>query len=475
MTAIATQEDRYGLPLTTVSADAANAYRLGQERTLSHAPDPYVPLEQAIAADPEFALAHAALALGRLRELRLPEAKAEAETAVRFAASASRRERQHADAVLDAVSGRGAQAIERMREHLREFPRDAVLLNYATTSLLFAGRQDEMVEVTEPAALAYPADDWFFLGLHSFALEEVRRFGEARTAAELALDRYPLAAFATHGLAHVFYETGANEEGNAFMPGWLASYDVRGGMHLHLSWHYALFLLADAEYERVFELYDRHIRPSARPGDFQLFDPVSLLWRTDAYSGRSRPELWDELGPLAAERAAQPGMIFADLHHGMALAATGRQAELDRLLDSFRNRGARGNVTAGEVALPLLQGMCAFAAGDYEAAVQLIEPIDDRIYLVGGSKAQREVFHDTLLESLLRSGRFEAAEAKLRERLDRRSSPRDFYRLARVQAEATDHAAALPNIEQTVSAWAAADQSNPEVAAARGLYAAVGG
>jgi tetratricopeptide (TPR) repeat protein len=470
MQATTNRADRYGLPISTTSDRAAELYAQGQETVLSHGVEPAGYFEAAIAEDPDFALAHAGLAMVRLRDLHLPLARGGAETAVRLSASATRREQQHAAAVADATSGRGALAIERMREHLQEFPRDALLLNNTVTSLLFAGRQDEMVIVTEGAEPAYATDDWFFLGLHAFALQEVRRYEEARSAALTSLQIYPLAAFTTHALAHVFYETGEFDEGNGFMPGWLARYDRRGGMHLHLSWHLALFLLARGEYGRVFELYDSEIRPSVQPGSFQLYDPVSLLWRTDAYSGRSRPELWQELSSIAGERSAQPGMVFADLHHGMALAATRTPREkIDGLLQSFRARGERGNAIAGEVALPLMQGLVAFANGEYEEAVQLIEPIEGRIYLVGGSRAQREVFHDTLLEALLRTDRFEAAERRLRERLDRRPSPRDFYRLSRAQAGAGNTTAARMAANETVSRWPAADDTADEPAAARTL------
>ena len=469
MTATATREDQYGLPISTSSDRAAASYAAGQECVLAHGVNPAGFFEASIAEDPDFALAHSALALVHLRDLRLGEARASAEAAGRLASRASRRERQHAAAVVDATSGRGPMAIERMREQLQEFPNDALMLNSSVTSLLFAGRQDEMVQVTETAGRGYAADDWFYLGLHAFALQEVRRYEEARRAALLSLERYPLAAFTTHAIAHVFYETGEVGEGAAFMPGWLDTYDRRGGMHLHLSWHLALFLLARGQYSRVFDLYESHIRPAAQPGSFQLYDPISLLWRTDAYSGQSRPELWQELGVISNDRAA-PGMIFADLHHGMALATTAQQEPLDRLLESFRARGARGNSTAGDVALPLLQGLIAFANADYDATVALIDPIEDRIYLVGGSKAQREVFHDTLLEALLRTGRYEAAEQRLRERLDRRPSPRDFYRLSRLNATTGHIEEAREASQRVTELWSESDVDAPEPAAARQLH-----
>jgi len=472
MTATATQTDLYGLPLSTGSAAAAEGYREGQQALLAQAPAPDEPFRRAIAADPEFALPHAAVALIEQRELRLPEARGSATTAERLAARTTRREQQHVAAVVDAVSGRGSRAIARMREHLQEFPRDALLLHFVTTSLLFAGKQDQMVQVSEAAGSAYGDGDWFWLGIHAFALQEVRRFDEARRAALRSLALFPLGAFTSHALAHVHYELGEYAEGAGFMPGWLARYPREGGMHLHLSWHLALFYLARGAYGDVMRLYDEAIRPAARPGGFQLYDAASLLWRLQVYGGEAPAELWPELVEIAAPRAAAPGMIFADLHNGMALAAAGRDAELERLLGSLRERAARGN-PAAEVAQPLLQGMQAFARGEYALAADLIEPIEERIVLVGGSKAQREVFHDTLLEALLRTGRFDAAERRLRERLDRRPSPRDFYRIARLCAGRGARSAAQAALHNALAVWPA-DDFAPELRAARQLAGELG-
>src|SRR5436305_14764334 len=55
-------EDRYGLPLSTNSDAAASAYRDGMDRMLSAWPGAAEAFEQAIAADPDFALAHIARA-----------------------------------------------------------------------------------------------------------------------------------------------------------------------------------------------------------------------------------------------------------------------------------------------------------------------------------------------------------------------------------------------------------------------------
>src|ERR1700742_4542331 len=54
----AVHEDRYGLPLSTHSSEAAAAYRDGIDLMLSAWPGAADAIERAIAADPDFALAH---------------------------------------------------------------------------------------------------------------------------------------------------------------------------------------------------------------------------------------------------------------------------------------------------------------------------------------------------------------------------------------------------------------------------------
>ena len=76
----------------------------------------------------------------------------------------------------------------------------------------------------------------------------------------------------------------------------------------------------------------------------------------------------------------------------------------------------------------------AFARGDYESAVQHLEPVTDQVVRVGGSNAQREVFEDTLLQAYLRAERYAQAESLLRKRLARRPSTRDTLWLQQAQS-----------------------------------------
>src|SRR5262249_58392976 len=72
---------------------------------------------------------------------------------------------------------------------------------------------------------------------------------------------------------------------------------------------------------------------------------------------------------------------------------------------------------------PMMEGIHAFARGEYAGAVAALAPVEERIVEVGGSHAQREVFHDTLLEAALRAGEPERATALLERRLAKRPNP----------------------------------------------------
>jgi hypothetical protein len=89
----------------------------------------------------------------------------------------------------------------------------------------------------------------------------------------------------------------------------------------------------------------------------------------------------------------------------MALAAGGDWTTAVRQLGMLRERAPKDRTgLTGEVLVPLVEGLHAFAAGDWRTTIERIEPIRPRIVALGGSRAQRDVFHDTYLEACVRAG-----------------------------------------------------------------------
>jgi len=470
-----TYHDRYGLPLSTSSASAAERYIDGIDRVLAYEVDAERCFEAAIAADDGFALAHAALAF-LLNFRGAPDiAKAAIARAGALAAGTTRRERQHVAAIAANVAADGPRATVLIREQLAEFPRDVLLLFQVNGIIGLSGRQERQQErfaLLEGLAPHY-GDDWAFLHLYGFAHHESDLFGESRRLSERSLALYPRSGGATHNLAHVFYETNDHGSGAGFLDGWLAGYDPRAPFHCHLSWHMALFELARGRYARVMALYDTAISPAVTQTRTSMFDASTLLWRCQLYGGGAEPLPWAAVCDRAAQMTAKPGAAFADTHAALAFAATGSDAALSRLIDALRDLDAKGHPLAGTLTLPLVQGVAAFMRRDYDETIRQIEPVLPQLVRIGGSNAQREVFEDTLLEAYLRSGRYEQAETMLRRRLDRRPSTRDYFWLGRAQLATGRQTDAMTSLQRVTDEWCDADADTAEIAAVHAARHAV--
>jgi tetratricopeptide (TPR) repeat protein len=427
--------DRYGLPVSTSSAAAAQRYQEGMDRQLSYGPGADESFAAAIAADEGFALPHAGVALMAMFRGDGAAARQALGRARELAAGATRRERQHVEALSTLVAGDTARGLELVDAHLAEFPRDALLANQASSTIGFAGRPDreEFRRLfLERLAPAYGADWWFQSAL-AFTYHEVGRYDESRRLSERSLAQYPGNAHASHNIAHVCFETLDNDGGVAFLGDWLAGYDRRAPFHCHLAWHLALFELHRGDHRRALQICERDVLRSPN-GRLALIDGSALLWRLALY-GCAEGELpWRPMADLAA-RGARPGFIFGDIHAALAYAATGDAAALSALIDGLRALAAKGHPTA-PVALPLVQAAAAFGMEDFSGTLTHLEPIEDQIHRMGGSHAQWELFEETMVACYLRLGRHEQATRLLRRRLAHRRSARDLAWLHSAEAGA---------------------------------------
>lgn len=465
------RRDRYELPLTTMSSNAVDLYIDGTDRSLSGNVGAEVKLNEATQIDEGFAMAHAALAVHHAR-LRQPEqALASVERASQTASGLSRRERQHIAVIHESLAGDGQLALQLAREHLDDFPSDGYILQQFTGLMTGTGsktRIQQTLNEIERRETAF-GDDWFYLGLRSFYLHESDRFEESRHYAERSLQGNPRNGNASHNMAHVFYETSDYAGGLDFLNDWIVGYNAQAPFFSHLNWHMALFELTQGCYARAQEIYEQCIRPSVleKKGGLgpPLADATSYLWRLELYGKGASARDWSEVRAFAADQAAKPGIAFQDAHAALALAATRDQITMDDLIDGLNMMVSTGNTFVADVVLPLVKGIEAFGREAYDDTIRYMEPIDDLIVALGGSQAQRQVFHDTLLEAYLRTQRFEQAETMLRKRLEHRHSARDFYWLARAQSGAGSAGEAKVSALQARELWSTAEPESTELTA----------
>ena len=423
--------DLYGNPVSSTSRIAVDAYDRGVRGLLGFSADIIDSFRAALEADRDFVLARAALAVSLYLAEKIPEGRAEMDRAAAAAAAMPLRERRHVEALALWVAGRANDAIPLIKESLVEHPRDLLLMQRLYFIYFWQGRSAEMLELTQSVIRALDADG-FMLGYHAFALEENRRFDEALPLAERAIAMNPKDAWAVHTIAHVLYERGENARGVDALPPHIHPCDHLGYFKNHLLWHLALMHLAEGRYDRVGKLFESVFGAIPITVGSDLQDSVALAWRLELY-GRPDPERWKRLGIAARGWLEMPLLLFHDLHVGMALAASGDWSAAETQLERLRGRGKKSrNPTLPEVVVPLMESLHAFARGEYLETVAKMAPLEDRIIEVGGSHAQREVFHDTLLEAALRTGEAERARPLLERRLAKRPNPGRHWIEARV-------------------------------------------
>ena len=421
--------DQFGLPVTTRSTAALEAYDQAVHGLLGWDGAALAMFERALAEDPDLALAHAGVAICQFLDERFAEARTAVERARAAVTAASDRERGHVEAMAQLIVGRPDLAERAMREHLAAHPRDLAVVQRLYFIWFWQGRFPDMLELTSALVRHYPRNS-FMLGLHAFALEEAHRMREALATAEVAVARNPRDAWAVHALAHTVYEMGAARAGISLLPPAIHPCTHLGWFRNHLVWHLALMHFACGDYARASRMsraaFER--RPSAVPGN--LHDSISLLWRLEL-GGAEVGSRWRPFAEIARERLDRQGLLFHAAHLAMALVGAGDWEIAERQLGMLRERVAKDRTgLVGAVLIPLIEGLHAFAARQYGTALEKIEPLRTRLIDLGGSRAQRDVFHDTCLEACFRGGDAGHAERLLTERVAHRA---DTYWLTRRQ------------------------------------------
>ena len=469
----ATLQSRNGLTLTTNSPAAVDLYQEGLDLVLSQNYGPDAKLEAALEVDEGFAMAHVVQAYVLHLQTNVPAARAAAQKAVELSAGCSREEQQIARIVHSFTHGKGTEAIGLVNEHLDEFPTDTLAMRVAQRLYMLgcfgAGVPDFPNHLMAMMRKVAPAngDDWAFLGQYAFAHHETNQPEKAMDLATRSLEGNPQNAVASHSVTHSYFEQGDAANGGRWLGDWLDGWDRRASYNTHLSWHLALFELAQGKYRQALDLYETHIRPGVQARNLaNLQDAASLMWRLQIYSGEEPGKPWDEVRDMALPAAETPGPAFRDCHAALAFAGAGDAESTQKFVDRVKAQGEKGDDLSREMVLPIALGAAAFAAGDYDEAADLMGPTYPMLARIGGSHAQREVFEDTLLETYIRAGRYDEARTMLDERLSRRSSVRDTYWMGRLEAEAVQGNADASRqlMAQARAAWAdTADEAAAEM------------
>ncbi len=404
--------DRYGLPLTTASSDALEAYCAGTELLLTMYPGALDAFDRAIAADPAFALAHVAKARAATMHADMPSARASIATAEGLTAGLTAREASHVAFIGMVLNGQSAAALDALYAHLQEWPLDALVYSTSSSPLGLLGTSGRATLKQEQLALAeglapHYGDDWWFAPNHAFALAETGQHARARAKIERSMAARPANAIGAHTLAHICYEDGHQAAARTFMEAWLPDYPRNGLMHGHISWHLALCALQAGDADVAYGIFRQVVAPGASvmPPFFTLIDGAAFLWRAELAGFPPAPDDWRIMLDFAHRHFPQPGMAFADWHVALAEAACGDADSLAVRVQRMEELASEGRYPSGSVVPTMARAFAAFRRGDYGVCIDAIEAVLDERDRAAGSLAQTDLFEFTLLKAYLAAGR----------------------------------------------------------------------
>jgi len=408
------KHDWLGNPVTTVS-DATLAGindfitgLLAYETRAGH-------IIEAAQAEPENCLANAYAALFHLflesrdaPDLALPWLlKAEA-----AAPHASAREQLTTAIVRAWVDGDIAQVLRLSHQVACDYPRDLAIVKQAQYHYFNLGNCAGMLTIAEQVRDTN-ADIPYMHGLAAFALEQCHLLKDAESSARQAIAMQRKEPWAHHALAHVLLTRGRIEEGLDFLQDVSTTWtDLNSFMYTHNWWHLALFLINRGRYDEVLGIYDKHIWGIWKEYSQDQIGAVSLLMRLEL-AGYAVGNRWDDLGTHLVARVndfVQPFLTMQYLY-GAGLP------QADQLMDNLRAFAPRAPAFTrevwGGVCLSACKGLLAHARGQWESAFHNMAEAAPGLLSVGGSHAQRGLFDQVLLDSMVKTGRHAAAQQML--------------------------------------------------------------
>ncbi|MDX1377011.1 MAG: tetratricopeptide repeat protein, partial [Burkholderiales bacterium] len=414
--------DLHGLPITTASKAAAAAF----DRTLSayfkYRADTPKHLAAALEADEDFALGHVLRGYFMLLTFNQTQVAAAAEAARaarKNIEGATPRERQHLAALETWIAGDLDRAIGIWEEILVAQPLDVLAMRLSHFNNFWLGRPGAMrasIERIEAKWGAGLPGYGTLLACKCFAWEECGDYDTAEPAGRRAVELDPEDLWGTHALAHVMEMQGRSVEGIAFLGGMERHWAAANNLAHHLWWHRALFHYERREFDAVLELYDRRFRNLAAPLTqaqpdlyIDVQNAVSMLFRLER-QGVDVGTRWVELADKAEARIGDCRSAFTLPHWMLALAACGRYASGNRMLEAMRVFGDGRETLAPvvrDIALPICEAVLAYRTGNAGRAVDLMRPVLETMHRLGGSHAQQDVLLQLYLDAALKAKRTE--------------------------------------------------------------------
>ncbi len=400
--------DARGCAVTGASSTAMTAFERALSLSQSWRSGADAALAPALREAPAFVMAHvlqAYLQLCSRDPVRVESARPVHRRAAALAAND--RERMHLAAIGAVLDDDFERARELLAELLRCYPRDVLALQVGH---MFDYATGDVGQLTERVAKVMPAWSRELPGYHAvlsmraFGLVESGEYELAGEAAAAALELNAFDARAHHAMAHVFEMGEQPEAGVRWMGRHSASWSSETVVATHCWWHVALFHLAQGKVPLALKIYDQRIRAGHSASIADLIDAAALLWRVHLQHADAGAR-WAELAAAWAPHIDDRFCSFNDLHAMLAFVGAGdweNAQRLERVLAHCQSGQNRHGAMTRMLGLPACRALMAFGRGDDTLALTLLASLPAQAHRLGGSHAQRDVLHLTMLQAVER-------------------------------------------------------------------------
>lgn len=416
--------DRTGLVLSTTSPAAAAAYDAALFDMLEYRLSMGDRVKAALDADPGFLMGHV-LRVVMLLGLSSTAVAAKVDEALAgidaLLGEASAREQRHVAALKAWSKGHVRQARSEWSAIVANHPQDLLALRLHHFNAFWQGDREALRAL--PAQALSRVDNampgyGFLLSMVAFGSEECGDYRVAETYGRQAVELNGEDLWGIHAVAHVMEMEGRTEEGVAWLAQPLDAWADRNPFQEHVWWHRALFLLDLGRIDETLELFDKKVDVDERGFYLDVQNAASLLMRL-RLAGIDVGGRWEKLARLAVQRTGDHVLPFTDAHFVLALIAARHFDEARRYLASqqaFAAGSSDAALVTRDVGVALTQGLIAYGEGREDSAVELITSVRDRLWALGGSHAQQDIFRQILIDAAERAGKADLARSLLVER-----------------------------------------------------------
>lgn len=392
-------------PVQIASGEASATWSRVVHGVLAHREDLPENLQRVIALDPDCIAAPLLMAFGtRLlartdHEPLVRDLLLDAERRLDARGTPMSYERALAESLGLWLGGDAPRAAARLDRGVVEHAGDPLLAKLAHALHFLCGDGESLVSAARDAVAHHPEDDpshGFLLGCLGFALEEQGAIEEGEELGREAVRLRSDDVWALHAVAHALYETSRFEEGIDWLAAPEADLSGVGTLAAHVGWHAALFHIDADDLTRAENLLGQGI---LKPESLDYRDhsnPTTLLLLLQA-RGRDVRDHWSTLADVAAPHLDDHLSGFADVHYWLSLRFAERANDARRFLDGMRARASTSERFEArvlrEAAIPALELLDDAWHGDRAKAAARLSAMRETLGLIGGSHAQRRVFH----------------------------------------------------------------------------------